>query len=299
MVKKLVPPASARGLVTASLAVLATLAFAAPAAAQSVAISVAPDPVENVPFLVTATGVGVKWHNVYATIKPVGPVGCGTSFDTDPDGGSFMYGLDAEGAYAVQDTAAVDNPGSYLICAWLQEYSSSPQPLATTSVIVNVRSAQATLAITGPTHLRLGTTANFTFSGTTEVQRQVVAKVKRAGGRPCGSSSSVDEGENVIYGDNVQGNYTALEAPDTYEVDQRGTYLLCAWIQEGSGDPAPEAAASYTFTVGTLPGCTTARQRVTHARRAVRSAKRFGTRAKLRSARRELSRARRAARRAC
>ena len=115
--------------------------------------------------------------------------------------------------------------------------SSDRSAIATTSAIVNVRSAQATLAITGPTHLRLGTTANFTFPGTTEVERQVVAKVKRAGGRPCGSSSSVDEGENVIYGDNVQGNYTALEAPDNYEVDQRGTYLLCAWIQEGYGRP--------------------------------------------------------------
>ena len=66
MVKKLVPAT-----------LLATLAFAAPAAAQSVALSVAPDPVEDVPFLVTATGVGVKGYNVYATIKPVGAVGCG------------------------------------------------------------------------------------------------------------------------------------------------------------------------------------------------------------------------------
>ena len=90
-----------------------------------------------------------------------------------------------------------------------------------------------------------------------------------------------------------------LEAPDTYEVDAARHLPLCAWIQEGSGDTAPEAAASYTFTVGTPWRCTTARQRVTHARRAVRSAKRFGTRAKLRSARRELSRAQRAARRAC
>lgn len=278
---------------------LATLALAAPAAAQSIALTTAFDPVEDVPFLVTATGVGAKHYNVYATIKPVGSVGCGTTFETDPDGGGVMRGKDAEGAYTVTDTAHAPNPGQYLLCAWMQEYSFDSVAIATTSALVNVRSAQSTLTIGGPTYLRPGTTANFTFTGTTEIERQVVATVKRDGGRPCGSSSSVDDGDALIYGDHVQGNYTAFEAPSTWEIDDRGTYRICAWIQEGSGDTAPEAAATYTFTVGTHPRCANARNRVTNARRAVRSAKRFGTRTKLRKARRELSRAQRAARRAC
>ena len=162
-----------------------------------------------------------------------------------------------------------------------------------------MRSAQASLGITGPTQLRIGSTANFTFSGTAEISRQVHATVKRDGGRGCASSSSVDDGDSFVWSENVQGNYSVLDAPSKYDVDDRGTYRICAWVQEGSSDTAPEAAATFTFTVGTPARCSTARARVSHARRAVRSAKRFGTRAKLRSARRELSRAQRAARRAC
>ena len=99
--------------------------------------------------------------------------------------------------------------------------------------------------------------------------------------------------------EDAQGNFSILDSPWKYQIDDRGTYRICAWIQESSSDTAPEAAATYTFTVGTPARCSTARSRVSSARRRVRSAKRFGTRAKLRSARRELSRAQRAARRAC
>jgi len=299
MVKKLVPPASARGLVTASLALLATLALAAPAAAQSVALVPPADPVEDVAFLVTATGVGIEDYSVYGTIKPVGAVGCGPTYDTDADGDDFMFSVDAEGAYTVADDAKVTQPGQYLLCAWLQEYSSDSVAAAATSAIVNVRSARASLAITGPTQLRIGSTANFNFTGTTEVGRQIHATVKRDGGRPCGTSSTVDEGDSFVWWQSVQGNYSVLDAPSKYEIDDRGTYRICAWVQEESSDTAPEAAATYTFTVGTPARCSTARSRVSSARRSVRSAKRFGTRAKQRSARRELSRAKRAARRAC
>jgi hypothetical protein len=299
MVIKLVPPASARGLVTASLALLTTLALAAPAAAQSVALAPPADPVEDVSFLVTATGVGIKDYNVYGTIKPVGAVGCGPTYETDADGDDFMYSVDAEGAYSVADDAKVDQPGQYLLCAWLQEYASDSVAAAATSATVNVRSAQATLAITGPTHLRVGTTANFTFTGTTELGRQVVAHVKRDGGRPCGASANVDDGDSFMSGENVQGNYSVLDAPWKYEIDDRGTYRICAWIQESWSDATAEAAATFTFTVGTPAGCSTARSRVNRARGRGRWATRLGPRATVRSARGVLARAKRAARRAC
>ena len=126
--------------------VLTTLALAAPATAQSVALVGPADPVEDVAFLVTATGIGIEDYNVYGTIKPVGAVGCGPTYDTDADGDNFMYGADAEGAYRVADDAKVSQPGQYLLCAWLQQYSSDSVATAATSAIINVRSARATLA---------------------------------------------------------------------------------------------------------------------------------------------------------
>lgn len=273
---------------------LATLAFASPAAAQSVVLTPAADPVEDVPFLVTASGVGAKNLNAYGTIKPVGPVGCGPTYETDA-GEGFLWAADAEGAFNLTDTASAKHPGTYLVCAWLQESSSSGTAIAVTSAQVAVRSARATLAIGGPSRIPFGQTANFTFSGATELGRSVYATVKRDGPRGCGTSSSVDDGNSFLW-ESIQGTYAVQDAPWRYEIDARGTYRICAWVQEDSSDTAPEAAATYTFTVGTSSACLTARDRVTRARRAVRRAH---TRAKLRTAKRKLSTAKRAARRAC
>src|ERR1044072_8997749 len=90
---------------------------AAAAQADSISLSVAPDRLEEGPFMVTATGSGAEDHNVFATIKPAGPTGCGSTYSTDADGDDVMSSVDAEGAYTASGTADVENPGPYLICA--------------------------------------------------------------------------------------------------------------------------------------------------------------------------------------
>ena len=128
-----------------------------------------------------------------------------------------MYGEDAEGAYSVADSAKVANPGPYLRLRLAAEVLGRLGRGGRDERDVNVRSARATLAITGPTQLRIGSTANFTFTGTTEIERHVYATVKRDGGRPCGSSSSVDDGDSFVWED-AQGNFSvarlAVEVPD-------------------------------------------------------------------------------------
>jgi hypothetical protein len=283
---------------------LAGAAFAAPAAAQSITLGTAADRVEDVPFLVSARGVGAEDLNVYATIKPVGAVGCGATFETDADGDSVMWGEDSEGAYTASGTADVDHPGSYLLCAWMQEYASSGTAVARASAVISVRSARATLAIGGPKRIVPGRTANFTFSGTSELDRDVFATVKRVGSRGCGASRSVDEGDSFLWED-AQGHFTIQDAPWSYAIDDRGMYRVCAWVQESSSDVAPEAVATYTFRVGRVTRCERARARVTRERRAVRGAQEAvargerGAARRLRAERRDLRSARRAARRAC
>ena len=237
---------------TRHIALLTALFVAVPAAAaqaDTIALSVAPDRLEEVPFMVTATGSGAEDHNVYATIKPAGPTGCGATYGTDADGDDVMYSADAEGAYTASGTAEVDGPGTYLICAWVQEYSGDSVALASTSVMVDVRSARSSVVIHGPKTIKRGRTRAFSFIGATELDRYVFAKVKRTGSRGCGSSWDTDNGESVLWSDSVQGFYNVRKAPWRYDIGRRGRYLLCAWVQEGSGDLYPEAVASFRFRV--------------------------------------------------
>ena len=235
-------------LITALSAVL----FAVPAAAaqaDSISLAVAPDRLEEVPFMVTATGSGAEDHNVYATIKPAGPTGCGATYATDADGDDVMFSVDAEGAYTASGTADVESPGPYLICAWVQEYSGDASAFAATSMMVDVRSARSSVTIHGPKTVKRGRTRAFTFSGATELDRYVFAKVKRTGSRGCGSSWDTDNGDTVLWSDSVQGFYNLRKAPWRYDIGHRGRYLLCAWVQESSSDLYPEAVASFRFRV--------------------------------------------------
>jgi hypothetical protein len=231
--------------------ILAALCLAAPAAAQadSITLGVAPDRLEEVPFMVTATGAGAEDHNVYATIKPAGPTGCGPTYGTDADGDDVMFSQDANGAYSVAGTADVEDPGRYLICAWVQEYSGDPSAFAATSMLVDVRSARSSVVIHGKKTIRRGRTRAFDFSGATELDRYVLVKVKRTGSRGCGSSWTTDSGDSVLWSDRVQGYYHVRKAPWQGDIQRRGRYLLCAWVQEDSGDLFPEAVASFRFRV--------------------------------------------------
>lgn len=186
----------------------------------------------------------------------------------------------------MSDTAGVDEPGTYLLCAWLQEQSNAPATAAT-SLTIDVRSAVATLAIAGPKRLRPGRPRAFTFSGAAELERHVYARVKRTGGQGCGSAYQTDAGDTLTFFEQVQGNFSFPDAPSEFDIRERGRYLICAWVQESSSDLAPEAAASRTFRVRPrLNACKRAKRSLRKAKRADASAKR-------------VRRARRAVRRRC
>jgi hypothetical protein len=236
----------------ALLTAVAAVFLAVPAAAaqaDTIALTVAPDRLEEVPFMVTATGSGAEDHNVFATIKPAGPTGCGATYGTDADGDDVMFSVDAEGTYTATGTAEVEGPGTYLLCAWIQEFSGDSVALAATSMMVDVRSARSSLVIHGKKTIRRSRTRQFDFSGATELDRYVFAKVKRTGSRRCGSSYETDNGDSVLWSDAVQGYYHVRKAPSSWDVDRRGHYLICAWVQESSSDLFPEAAASFRFRV--------------------------------------------------
>jgi hypothetical protein len=238
-----------RTIAIIALTVGSLACWAAAAQADTIALSAVPDRLEEVPFMITATGAGSADSSVFATIKPAGPLGCGATYSTDPGGSDVMFSKDAEGSYAVSGTAEVDEPGTYLICAWVQQWSSDSTAIAATSLMVDVRSARSSLVIHGRSSIRRRHTAAFDFSGAAELDRYVMAKVKRAGSRGCGSSYDTDSGQSILWSDRVQGYFHVRKAPDRYYLQHRGRYLICAWVQESWDDLAPEAVASFRFRV--------------------------------------------------
>ena len=240
------------GLRSAGIAAL-TLMLLAPAAASADAISltVPPDRVEEVGFIVTASGqADSNDRRVYATIKPSGSAGCGSTYATDPGGENVILSAPVEGNYSVGGTAEVSNPGPYVLCAWLQQSSSSTTVFAKTSLPVEVRSAVATLDLKGKKRVGRNRAAKIKFSGQAELERQVYARVKRAGGRGCEGAYETDNGDSFLFFEQVQGFFDFREAIDPFMLERRGRYLVCAWVQESASDLAPEASARFKFRVG-------------------------------------------------
>lgn len=85
-----------------------------------------------------------------------------------------------------------------------------------------------------------------TLAGSGATNGEAFAKLKPAGGRPCGATYSADDGESFAYADSASATFTL---PYNRTVGDPGDYLVCAWLQESSSSAAALAAASATVTV--------------------------------------------------
>lgn len=275
-------------LITAvPVAACLVLAAASPAAAASVSISVPGDLVEEVPFTVTVVGSSPASHGVWVRIKNAGGRPCEPSQRAD-DGEGILTRYGVSGAFTESESHTIGEPGSYLLCAWVQS-GSSASPVASASLEVTVRSAVASVSLAakpGPA----GSASRILATVTAELRRQMFVSVKPAGGTGCGPSASQDDSEEITSrGEGVQGGpgtFTYL----TSELSA-GTYLACAWVQEETFDLAPEAATSVAFSVPVSAACTRARNaralwkvRTVRARAAVRRARSRSARRRARAA---------------
>ncbi|MDA0178856.1 hypothetical protein OJ997_01000 [Solirubrobacter phytolaccae] len=134
------------------LAFASLLLPAASAHADAISVAVAPDPVVGVEFPITATWASASNGSPFVgvTVKPTG-AGCAANFYAD-----FKYGTEGgtgEDAIWTEITGPtgtetgghqVAAPGSYTICAYLQDSERSKTPYALTGpVLFNVRAADA------------------------------------------------------------------------------------------------------------------------------------------------------------
>jgi hypothetical protein len=263
-------------------AFLTAAALAAPAGAQAASLSLAVegDPTEEIGFTVVASGVSDDdFDSVSGRIKAVGGAGCGPTWATT-EGDSFFFDTVRDpGAFTVRKAVERNGPGQYLLCAYLQDSTSDGTAKAAAQLVVTVRSARATLGIgvaprspVGPVQLAL--------NGTSELGRAIFARVKPTGGAGCGSSWATDTGSSFVFSSRVEGSFSRPVATSTLG---RGFWLVCAWVQEDSGDLGPEAVAQAVFRV---TDCGRARRYELQTRRSLRAALRVRARARSRFARR-------------
>jgi hypothetical protein len=259
--------------------VLMTLS-AASAQADSISVTTGSDPTEEVPLPITATwSSGDPGPQVLVTVKPSGPQGCAVNYSADAANSDTIIGHDgvASGSWSVNQTFR--DPGTFTLCGYLQHSTSDTSPLAATGpVAVTVRAGRATVAIAAPARVSPRKTFALIANVTAELPRELLVTAKRAGGRGCEATYALDApNSETLVSTDVQGTQTVKRTAEASST--RGTYLLCAYVQETTSDPSPEAVGSTQFVVGPDP-CTAAKAVVTKVRKALSSAKRTEKRRK-------------------
>ena len=289
---------SRRRLGVGALALWAVcLAAAAAASAASIdSLGVQGEAVEDAPWVLAASGHAEGELFYFATIKPVGGTPCGVNDGAD-DGTSIAFSEQASGAWSIATPTTSShtlNPGAYLVCAWLQSGTGQPAAAAT-SAVVNVRQAHAVLTVTPRRRaVAPGSPITVRFQGSSELERQLFAKVKPASAGGCAAGYDADGGEDFLFAETTHGAFDF--AKPHIAPSRSGRYRLCAWVGESSSDLQPEAAAQATFTVRT---CASARAAYRRAKRRLRAARRAHALRRIRRAKRLVSRARGDARAIC
>lgn len=102
------------------------------AAKASLTISASPLPTGQVSTL-KVSGNSEFQRGLYLTIKRAGGAGCATSYRSDV--GRDVDAFDVEGSFSDRSVSLGDlEPGSYLVCGWIQESNDDMRPEATQTV---------------------------------------------------------------------------------------------------------------------------------------------------------------------
>ena len=235
-------------------------------AADSIAVKFGADPTEEVPLPISVTFTSAASANAYVTVKPAGPIGCAANYAADdPTSSDVLYQASSGGSTNWTFT----EPGNFVLCGYLQASSGDTAPIAVTGPVpLTVRSAKASIALTVPPRVDSGQGFKLTAAVTSELRRVVFITIKPVGGRGCEATYALDDpnSSDVAYQESVQGTQTLDLTVTAPQVTAR--YLLCAYVQEGSSDPSPEASTSVEFLVGPDP-CVVAKAGLAGANRAV------------------------------
>jgi hypothetical protein len=224
------------------LLAVALLFVVAPAGAHAaVGVTISADPLEDRAITFVGTG-DVAARKLYAKLRPAGSA-CAPVYNGET--GTDVFFSDPIGT---QEVKTIADPGAYVICAYLQEYSSDNVAASAATVPLTVRANNATISVVVPAVANPGVGVPVAFVGTTELGRELYAKTKPLGAGACGQSRGADPSSDTIA--NGLPASAAFAIPRlTGSFNSPGQQLVCAWLQEGYGDVLAEAVGSAVINV--------------------------------------------------
>jgi hypothetical protein len=260
--------------------------FASPAMASTtiqIAINTA-TPEQAIPVQIGLSGnidpyASDTQGNVLAVIRPAGGISCQPTFTSDETavGNADKVIADQEnptGPFNVSESYDPANPGSYLVCAWVEQGSNDVVTAGPTSTTFAAQAPQVPEFTVGlPTAPTPNRAFQVAYTTQTDQQLELDSTIKPAGGAPCGATFELEEqqaGDNntervLFSGQNVYGGPTTATATSTQAA---GSYVICSWI-EGPNDGEVDAASTTPFTIPPPPPPTPkpakARLQLTHA----------------------------------
>ncbi len=248
-----------RTILTTSATVVVSLLCAASAYADSAALTVTDaagqsDPAAEVGRTFTAAGNSGTPKKIFASYRATGGAACAPSAATDSGlAPRFLpYGDDVNGDFAIKYTGNWPTAGSFLFCFWIAD--SSSQAVTPFSQVVTFRPPRGTLATSvAPPAPWVGTESVVALSGASEAPKSVFATYRPANGAACAPTAESDPGRALpgIYGVDVDGSF---QISSRLTLETIGSYLVCVWLADYSGDPSPIAGPlATTFSVVSAP----------------------------------------------
>jgi hypothetical protein len=245
--------APVRGLIAVLIGALVAgaLATASPSLAQaeSLEISHGSEPTQDIALSVAVSGVADGHHKLYVFVNSFGGA-CSSAPDFDTgtklaNGTSLDAGSFSETTYSFTPP----QPGTYTICAYLdeQEYDT-PDVTTTVSFIAVMPSASVAVETSGK--LTQEVPMSISISGTTEVVRKLYVFVNSFGGA-CSTAPDFDTGARLANGETLSaGSYSKQYF---FTPAQSGTYTVCAYVDEAEY-ATPNATGNGSFTAGMPAG---------------------------------------------
>jgi hypothetical protein len=277
--KSRVPACGAVSLAFAVLVVGVGLFSATAAAADSVQISIqTATPEQGVPVTIAFSGSAAAEDTegdpavLVAVARPAGGLPCQSSEQNDADAAHsesttlfqddyFGGGYDgvAVGTGSFDQTAEFNPPapGSYLICAWIEDENNSETTSAATSTTFSARGPQVEqLTVSLPQSARPNVAFQIAFTTQTDQQLNLYSVIKPSGGLPCASSYELESAQNQelddLFGDEGQSVFGGPTTTTTTATEKGGSYVICTWV-EGPNQEEVDATTSTSIYVGTPP----------------------------------------------
>lgn len=224
----------------------------AASAAPTIAITVAPDPVESIATQLGVTGTNDQQQlRVVLHVKPAGGSSCAANVSAD-DGREVVARWAKQGPFAETENHTFARAGDYLLCAWAQTdvFSSAPA-LAAASAVISVRIPKLSLSLSAPPTVRQEQTFQVTVTAQAETERGVYVSSIPDTGRGCPANfaalaAGVGE-RDVLTSWWVTGG--PLTRTENTTLSTPGRYLICGYFQFGDTGSPPEAVASTALTV--------------------------------------------------